>query len=160
MRYASRAQELWALVIASAANWQARAEAASAAAGLSPVAAWALVQLDPDEPLPQKELAGRLHCNPSSVVDTTDRLEKAKLVARSPNPNDRRVKVLVVTAKGARVRRQLIAQMLEPPAAFTRLPAAELARLRDLMHAAVTDATVMSPDAATSGPWRRGVKRR
>ena len=159
LRYASRAEELWALVIASAANWQARAEAAAAAAGLSPVAAWALVQLDPAQPLPQKELAARLHCNPSSVVDTTDRLEKARLVVRSPSLEDRRVKVLVVTPKGARVRQRLIAQMLEPPESFTRLPAADQTRLRDLMQAAVTGVAAKSAPGASVGRSRRGVRR-
>ena len=137
LRFSSRAQELWALVIASAATWQRRMEEAAAAAGLSPVAAWALVQLDPDRPLAQKELAARLRCNPSSVVDTTDRLEKAKLVVRKANPQDRRVKVLVVTPRGARVRSRLIALMLEPPQAFTKLPAGDQARLRGLMTAAL-----------------------
>ncbi|HKW71202.1 MAG TPA: MarR family transcriptional regulator [Candidatus Dormibacteraeota bacterium] len=158
VRYASRAQELWAFVIASAAQWQARAEAAAAAAGLSPVAAWALVQLDPTQPLPQKELAARLHCNPSSVVDTTDRLEQARLVVRSPSPEDRRVKVLVVTRKGARVRQLLITQMLEPPESFARLPAADQTRLRDLMHAAVTGVAAKSAPLATAGRSRRAVR--
>ena len=136
-RYTSGAQELWALLIGALAGWEQRAEHASAAAGLSPVSAWALVQLDPEHPISQKELAKRLRCNPSTVVDPTDRLEEAGLVVRRPKPSDRRVNVLSVTAKGASVRKRLIARLLEPPAAFRHLSAKEQARFRQVLQEAV-----------------------
>jgi DNA-binding MarR family transcriptional regulator len=138
LRYSSRAQELWASVIASFAGWEERMNAASAAAGLSPVSAWALVQLNPEEPISQKELARRLKCNPSTVVDPTDRLEEAGLVIRQARPADRRVNKLLVTPKGTKVRRQLIRTLLEPPEAFRRLDAKEQARFSDVMRAALT----------------------
>jgi DNA-binding MarR family transcriptional regulator len=138
LRYSSGAQELWALVVASLANWEERINGVAEAARLSPVSAWALVQLDPHDPISQKELAARLKCNPSTVVDPTDRLEEAGLVVRQPKAADRRVNVLVVTAKGARVRDELIERLFEPPAAFRRLPAKEQARFRDVMRDVVT----------------------
>jgi DNA-binding MarR family transcriptional regulator len=138
LRYTSRAQELWALVIASFGGWEERVNEAAAAAGLSPVSAWALVQLDPQHPISQKELAARLRCNPSTVVDPTDRLEAAGLVVRQPHPADRRVNVLIVSAKGRKIRDELIARLFEPPDAFRRLPAQEQARFRDVMRDAVT----------------------
>jgi MarR family transcriptional regulator, organic hydroperoxide resistance regulator len=138
LRYSSGAQELWALVVASLANWEERMNGVAAAVGLSPVSAWALVQLDPNDQISQKELAARLKCNPSTVVDPTDRLEEAGLVVRQPNPADRRVNVLVVTSKGARVRDALIERLFEPPAAFRRLAAPDLARFREVMRDAVT----------------------
>ena len=131
--YRSRAEEMWALVIESLAGWEERANAAAAGVGLSPVSAWALVQLEPGVTISQKELAARMKCNPSTVVDPTDRLEEAGLVIRRPNPRDRRVNVLVVTPKGVKVRKKLIDRLLEPPAAFKRLPAADQARFRDVM---------------------------
>ncbi|HEY0830955.1 MAG TPA: MarR family transcriptional regulator [Candidatus Dormibacteraeota bacterium] len=137
MRYSSGAQELWALVVETFANWEERINAAAAAAGLSPVSAWALVQLDPAQPMSQKALAERLKCNPSTVVDPTDRLEEAGLAVRKPNATDRRVNVLVVTPKGARVRDELIERLFEPPAAFRRLAAEDQARFRDVMRDAV-----------------------
>ena len=106
---------------------------ASAAVKLSPVSAWALVQLDPVKPISQKALAARLKCNPSTVVDPTDRLEEAGLVVRRAGTSDRRVKVLVVTPKGATVRKRLLARLLEPPAAFRRLSATEQARFREVL---------------------------
>ena len=138
LRYPSRAHELWALVVESYAGWEERVTEAAAAAGLSPVSAWALVQLDPDNPLSQKDLAARLHCNPSTVVDPTDRLEEAGLVHRLPKPADRRVNVLVVTAPGRRVREDLIERLFEPPEAYRRLSATEQARFRDVLLTAVT----------------------
>jgi DNA-binding MarR family transcriptional regulator len=107
----------------------------AATAGLSPVSVWALVQLDPDEPISQKELAKRLKCNPSTVVDPTDRLEEAGLVVRRPNPSDRRENELVVTAKGAALRRRLIARLLDPPPALSKLSAKEQARFSEVLEA-------------------------
>jgi MarR family transcriptional regulator, organic hydroperoxide resistance regulator len=138
-RYSSKAQELWALLVASLAGWESRMNEASAAAGLSPVVAWALTQLDPEQPISQKELAKRLHCNPSTVVDPTDRLEEAGYVVRRPKPADRRVNVLVVTPKGAAVRKQLITRLLQPPAAFRNVSAKEYARFREVLRQAAAD---------------------
>ena len=137
LRYTSEAQQLWAAVIASFAGWEQRATEAAEAVGLSPVSAWALVQLDPEHPISQKELAGRLKCNPSTVVDPTDRLEQASLVIRQPRPSDRRVNVLVVTPKGKKIRDRLIERLFEPPAAFRKLPARDQARFREVMLEAV-----------------------
>jgi DNA-binding MarR family transcriptional regulator len=142
LRYRSGAQELWALVVESLAGWEQRMNAAAADADLSPVSAWALVQLDPDNAISQKELAARLHCTPSTVVDPTDRLEEGGLVVRRPHPNDRRVNVLTVTARGRRVRDVLIDRLFEPPEAFRRLPAREQERLRDAMLEAVGRTTL------------------
>ena len=128
LRYASGAQELWAALVSALTEWEQRMDQASAATGLSPVSVWALVQLDPRQPITQKELAARLKCNPSTVVDPTDRLEEAGLVVRRPNPSDRRENELVVTAKGAALRKKLIARLLEPPPALGQLSAREQAR--------------------------------
>ena len=137
LRYRSRAQELWALIVESYRGWEERVNAASSAAGLSPISAWALIQLDPENPISQKELAGRLHCHPSTVVDPTDRLEESGLVIRRANAADRRINVLIVTAKGRQVREELIGRLFEPPAALRRLPAEDQKRFRDAMLEAV-----------------------
>lgn len=156
LRYRSRAHELWALVVESFQAWEERVNEAASTAGLSPVSAWALVQLDPDHPISQKVLAARLRCNPSTVVDPTDRLEDAGLVIRHANPADRRVNVLVVTPRGKEVRDELIERLFEPPEAFRRLPAKEQTRLRDVMLAAVTGDRPPSP---VSRSGRRPVQR-
>ena len=137
LRFSSGAQQLWAAVIESFAGWEQRATEAAEAVGLSPVSAWALVQLDPEHPISQKELAARLKCNPSTVVDPTDRLEEAGLVNRQPRPSDRRVNVLVLTPKGKKIREHLVERLFEPPAAFRKLPARDQARFREVILEAV-----------------------
>ena len=125
---------------------------AAANAGVSPVSAWALVQLDPEHPISQKELAAKLHCNPSTVVDPTDRLEKVGLVVRQTNAADRRANVLVVTPKGRRVRDELIGRLFHPPEAFGRLSAREQDRFRQVMLAAVS---ATRPPAVVGRPARK-----
>ena len=137
LRYRSSAQELWALLIEAFAGWEERINEAAAAAGLSPVSAWVLVQLDPEHAISQKKLAARLRCNPSTVVDPTDRLEENGLVIRRPQPTDRRINIVTVTQKGRQVRQTLVRRLFEPPEAFRRLPAADQDRFRDAMLTAV-----------------------
>jgi DNA-binding MarR family transcriptional regulator len=85
------------------------------------------------------------------VVDPTDRLEDAGLVVRQAHPADRRVNVLVVTARGRKVREDVIDRLFEPPEAFRKLPASELARFRDVMLAAVTASRPPAPVARRDG---------
>lgn len=145
LKYRSRAQELWALVVELLGGWEDRMNQASASAGVSPVSAWALIQLDPEHAISQKELAERLHCNPSTVVDPTDRLEEKGLVVRRPHPTDRRINVLTVTARGRQVRDQLIARLFEPPESLRKLTASEHLRFKDAILAAMDGFTATEP---------------
>jgi MarR family transcriptional regulator, organic hydroperoxide resistance regulator len=133
LRYRSPAQQLWALIVECTATCEARMAEAAAEAGLSPVSAWTLVRLDPEVPISQKELAGRLRCSPSTVVDPTDRLEERGLVVRQTHPDDRRIKVLLVTEEGTRLRDRLMARLFEPPEPLDRLPVEDQRRFRDVM---------------------------
>jgi MarR family transcriptional regulator, organic hydroperoxide resistance regulator len=133
LRYRSPAQQLWALIVESTATSEVRMAMAAAEAGLSPVSAWTLVRLDPDIPISQKELAGRLRCSPSTVVDPADRLEERGLVVRRTHHDDRRIKVLLVTEEGRSVRDRLVARLFEPPEPLVRLSAEDQARFRDTM---------------------------
>ena len=72
--------------------------------GLTPAVARALYELDPDRPLPARELAEQLRCDRSNVTALVDRLEQAGLVERRIDPADRRQKTLVVTTVGRRMR--------------------------------------------------------
>jgi DNA-binding MarR family transcriptional regulator len=60
-----------------------------------------------DEPIPMSHLAGEMHCDASNITWMTDRLEQRGLVERRPDPLDRRVKQLVLTEAGRRLRRQI-----------------------------------------------------
>ena len=109
------------------------------------------LQLDPDAPISQKALAARLHCNPSTVVDPTDRLESSGLVVRQAHPTDRRVNVLLVTPRGREVREQLVARLFEPPDAFNRLTATDQLRFRDAMLEALAAASAEPEGRSEAG---------
>ncbi|MET8470899.1 MarR family transcriptional regulator [Streptomyces sp. NPDC006422] len=59
------------------------------------------------EPLPMRQVAQRLKCEPSNVTGIVDRLESRDLVERQPSPGDRRVKVAAATDEGRRIARTL-----------------------------------------------------
>lgn len=90
-----------------------------------------------EEPRPMGELAKQLSCDNSNVTWITDRLEERGLVTRTQAPHDRRVRLLVLTQKGRRLREEISARLAEPPPAITELPAAEQRKLRDLLEQVV-----------------------
>jgi DNA-binding MarR family transcriptional regulator len=90
-----------------------------------------------DEPTPMGKLAGMLHCDSSNVTGITDRLEQRGLVERRPAEQDRRVKLLVLTAEGRRVREQIRRRLSVPPEAISSLSRADQRALRDLLRRAV-----------------------
>ncbi|MGW0709926.1 MarR family winged helix-turn-helix transcriptional regulator [Streptomyces sp. NPDC002643] len=85
-------------------------------------------------PLPMRQLAQKLRCEPSNVTGIVDRLEGRGLVERRPDPNDRRVKLAAATAEGRKV-----ARSLRDSLDFAREPLAGLSdrereSLRDLLR--------------------------
>ena len=92
---------------------------------LSPAQCHLLHLIEPDRPLPMKRLAQALACDASNVTGLVDRLESRGLVRRQPSEEDRRVKVLVLTTTGTRVRAVLVRRMTAAPPALDRLSAAE-----------------------------------
>jgi DNA-binding MarR family transcriptional regulator len=107
---------------------------------LSPPQVMALRQLDSAESKPMSELAIALRCDNSNVTGIVDRLERRGLIERQPSARDRRVKVLVVTAEGAQVRRQLLVRLGEPPQAFAELSPADRKRLAGILRRALSRA--------------------
>ena len=104
---------------------------------LSPPQVMALRQLDPAEPKPMSELAIALRCDNSNVTGIVDRLEDRGLVERRPGEHDRRVKMLMITERGAQVRAGLAARLDEPPEALANLSPEDQRALRDIMRRAL-----------------------
>ncbi len=100
--------------------------------GLTPAAARALHELDPDRPLPARDLAEQLGCDRSNVTALADKLEQAGLVERRVDPVDRRQKTLVVTDAGRRVRDR-VHQVMSDSRLLDGLRTEELASLRELV---------------------------
>jgi DNA-binding MarR family transcriptional regulator len=71
------------------------------------------------------QLADTLACHASNVTGLVDRLESRGLVRRRPSEGDRRVKVLVLTSEGARLRAVLVERLMAPPPELERLSVRE-----------------------------------
>jgi DNA-binding MarR family transcriptional regulator len=105
--------------------------------GLAPQQAGALKALV--EPVPMGDLAASLHCDSSNVTGIVDRLEERGLVHREPAPGDRRVKMLVLTPKGERLRQEITRRFTEPPAQLASLSLRDQKALRDILRRALDE---------------------
>ena len=92
---------------------------------------WALRTID--GPTPMKELAHCMGFDPSYVTVVADRLESRGLIERQPHPTDRRVKNLVLTAKGRKVRANLADTLWSGDTVFSSLNASQRGQLADLL---------------------------
>jgi DNA-binding MarR family transcriptional regulator len=89
-----------------------------------------------DEPKPMGELAKLLVCDSSNITWITDRLAERGLVERRPADHDRRVKLLVLTPKGRRLREQIQARLAEPPPLIEALSPEDQRTLRGILRRA------------------------
>ncbi|MDP8961795.1 MAG: MarR family transcriptional regulator [Actinomycetota bacterium] len=80
------------------------------------------------------ELAGALRCDASNITGIIDRLEERGLVERRVASDDRRVKNVVLTREGERLRGQLQRQIVERSQVVTALTAAERYALVSLLR--------------------------
>jgi DNA-binding MarR family transcriptional regulator len=128
------ASRAWQLLTQLLFAHRSRLPSVAAGLELSPVQLQVLHVLAPDRPLAMGELARTLACDRSNVTGLIDRLESRRLVERRPSPRDRRVKVLVLTPTGARVRAELQARLADPPETFSRLSPAEQRALLKILQ--------------------------
>lgn len=133
----SAASEAWSLLHELVSRQRGRTMCICSEVDLAPGQMMALKWLDPDAPVPMRELAAALACDNSNVTGIIDRLEDRGLVERRPDPADRRVKMLVVTPAGRELRERIKARMEEPPEPLLRLDADEQRTLRDLLRKAL-----------------------
>jgi DNA-binding MarR family transcriptional regulator len=86
-----------------------------------------------DHPRPMRLLATAMGCDASNLTGIADRLEERGLVERRVDPHDRRVKFLVVTPRGERVRDVLHRGLAADLPGASRLSAADWALLEGLL---------------------------
>jgi MarR family transcriptional regulator, organic hydroperoxide resistance regulator len=135
--YATPAHEAQALFFELGMKQKMRSGAVLAEHGLTFPQAHALRLLDPERPLPMSHLADNLFCDASNVTGLADRLEARGLVERRPGEEDRRQKMLALTAAGARVRKAVLDAMSDPPDEIAALPLRDQRTLRDILRRAV-----------------------
>jgi DNA-binding MarR family transcriptional regulator len=97
--------------------------------GLTPNDSRALSALDVPEGRTMRSLADEWGCDASNATWIVDRLEKRGFAERRPMPGDRRVKLVVLTAAGAKARQKLLEGMYDPPSDLLALPRASLEML-------------------------------
>ena len=104
--------------------------------GMTTTDYWALRSVD--GPMPMKDLATCMDIDPSYVTQVADRLERLGLIERQPHPTDRRVKNLVLTAKGRRFKRTIPDELWAGPTMFSALAVEERTRLAHLLPKVAT----------------------
>ncbi len=97
--------------------------------GVSPGDLKALLRLSGDRGEPMRALAETWRCDASTVTWVVDRLEKQGLVERRPHESDRRVKVVVLSESGRRLKTRVNELFYEPPAALSELSSDDLTAL-------------------------------
>jgi DNA-binding MarR family transcriptional regulator len=94
---------------------------------------------------PMGEMAGYLGCDSSNVTGITDRLEERGLVRREAAETDRRVKLLVLTPKGEKLRAKLTEKLAEPPPFIAELSEDDQIALRDILRRALDAEPAATP---------------
>lgn len=133
----SPAAEAWRMLDKLARARRARVVAVAAELDLSPAQATALWRLCPGDPLPMRDLAQALDCDNSSVTAIADRLEQQGLIRRRAAAHDRRLRMLEVTPRGARLRSKLIGSLEAPPVALEAMTVADQRLLCELLRRAL-----------------------
>ena len=99
--------------------------------GLTPNDIRALMALDPSEGRTMRELADAWTCDASNATFIVDRLEERALAERRTVATDRRVKLVVLTPRGAEIRGRILQRFFEPPPELLELSRADLEALRE-----------------------------
>ncbi|HVL17004.1 MAG TPA: MarR family transcriptional regulator [Gemmatimonadales bacterium] len=101
--------------------------------GLTPNDARALSSLDRVTGRSMRELAEQWECDASNATWIVDRLERFGLAERRPVPGDRRVRQVVLTPAGERLRAELLEEFHTPPTDLLRLSRKDLEALARLL---------------------------
>jgi DNA-binding MarR family transcriptional regulator len=98
---------------------------------LTPNDSRALGSLDSETGRTMRAMAREWRCDASTATWIVDRLEAKGLAERRPHPTDRRVKLVVLTTRGAQTKAEMIAGTYTPPPDLLELDRTELIALRE-----------------------------
>jgi DNA-binding MarR family transcriptional regulator len=107
---------------------------------LTPQMAHALYEIPEKGSLTMSELAEKMACDASNTTGIIDRLEARRLVERQPAKHDRRVKCVVLTATGKRLRRRIERRFDDVPPALAALSEEDQRRLGEILERALAHA--------------------
>ena len=146
------ADEAWRSLFEFFISTRRQRDPALAKYSLTPNDGKALHTLDQRVGKTMGALASEWCCDASNATWIVDRLEKRGLAERRPSPADRRVKIVFLTAKGVKVRDEVMAEFFKPPAVMSELDHAELeafARTARKLRAMVSPAEEPEASAAS-----------
>ncbi|OYN96279.1 MarR family winged helix-turn-helix transcriptional regulator [Enemella evansiae] len=86
-----------------------------------------------EEPMRMQHAAEATACEPSHLTALADQLQRAGLITREPDPDDRRARRLSLTERGRAVRTALAPAMLDGAPVIGSLDARECEELRTLI---------------------------
>jgi MarR family transcriptional regulator, organic hydroperoxide resistance regulator len=113
---------------------------------LSPGVIKTLVRLAKHDGVSMGDMARGIGCDPSYITALVDDLDDRGLARREPSPDDRRVKIIVLTDTGRALATEIDRVLSVPPAAFSALTRTELRELRALL-----DKVLAATDDAEGG---------
>jgi DNA-binding MarR family transcriptional regulator len=131
-----------------------RMAALNARMKLSPGVTKMLIRLSKEDGVSMGDMARGIGVDPSYITALVDDLDQRGLARREPAPDDRRVKIIVLTDEGRKLGQEIDAVLSVPPTAFKALSSAELRQLRDLLDkilAATADAGDRPPTKVAAG---------
>jgi DNA-binding MarR family transcriptional regulator len=117
--------------------------------GLTPNDSRALGSLASQEGRTMRSLAEEWECDASNATWIVDRLERFGLAERRTVPHDRRVKLVVLTARGVRTKGELMEEFLTPPAELLDTSQNDLETLLRALEAFPHPTRPSSPAAST-----------
>jgi DNA-binding MarR family transcriptional regulator len=138
--------------IAFAGEYVERMAALGTTTKLSPGVIKTLMRLSSSDGISMGDMARGIGCDPSYITALVDDLADRGLATREPDPLDRRVKIIVLTAEGRKMADQIDHVLSVPPASFGALSRTELRQLRDLLDAVVAADPAMPAAPPTRGP--------
>ena len=118
---AALAQKVWRLMFDFLLESAPQRSKSLGKRGLTPNDSRALTSLDASAGRPMRELAEAWECDASNATWIVDRLEKLGLAERRNVEHDRRIKHVVLTAAGQRLKSELADEFYTPPEKLLKL---------------------------------------